>query len=226
MGPEKGAKSPHSDLGRGDLREGPVALVLGCPAEYLRPGDALECGIGPCIHAGQSSLTVVSRQAGYRPAVEENLPMEDVIKKKIALVGGAGFIGHHLALELVRRGADVHVIDGLQVNNLLSISTDFTDQANREMYTNMLQQRLELLRNAGVMVYPQDARDYHAMTQLTTAIKPEVIVHLAAVSHANRSNKDPYTTFDHSSRTLENALDNARYVKAHFVYLSSSMVYG
>jgi nucleoside-diphosphate-sugar epimerase len=60
-----------------------------------------------------------------------------------------------------------------------------------------------------------------------TQIKPEVIVHLAAVSHANRSNKDPYSTFDHSLRTLENALDFSRTASLkRFVYLSSSMVYG
>jgi len=41
-------------------------------------------------------------------------------------------------------------------------------------------------------------------------IKPKVVIHLAAVSHANRSNKDPHSTFDHSLRTLENALDNAK----------------
>ena len=152
--------------------------------------------------------------------------MEESIKKKVVLVGGAGFIGHHLALELVRRGADVHVIDALAVNNLLSISSDFTDPANRELYLDMLQQRLQLLRDGNITLYPQDARDYHALTKLILAIEPQVIVHLAAVAHANRSNKDPYTTFDHSSRTLENALDNARYVKAHFIYFSSSMVYG
>jgi nucleoside-diphosphate-sugar epimerase len=50
-------------------------------------------------------------------------------------------------------------------------------------------------------------------------------VQLAAVAHANRANKDPYSTFDHSFRTLENALDCARAGK-HFVYFSSSMVYG
>jgi nucleoside-diphosphate-sugar epimerase len=54
-----------------------------------------------------------------------------------------------------------------------------------------------------------------------------VIVHLAAVAHANRSNKDPYSTFDHSLRTLENALDVARGIGVkRFVFLSSSMVYG
>jgi nucleoside-diphosphate-sugar epimerase len=53
-----------------------------------------------------------------------------------------------------------------------------------------------------------------------------VIVHLAAVSHAGRSNKDPYNTFDHSLRTLANALECARGNVEHFVYFSSSMVYG
>ena len=39
-------------------------------------------------------------------------------KKKIILVGGAGFIGHNLAISLQMKGADVKVLDSLQVNNL------------------------------------------------------------------------------------------------------------
>jgi nucleoside-diphosphate-sugar epimerase len=54
-----------------------------------------------------------------------------------------------------------------------------------------------------------------------------VIVLLAAVAHASRSNKDPYATFDHSLRTLENALDWARGEPLEqFIYFSSSMIYG
>lgn len=152
--------------------------------------------------------------------------MLDLTGKNVVLVGGAGFIGHHLGLELARRGARVHVIDSLQVNNLLSASTDFTDQDSRTLYLQMLHRRLELLEEAGVKLYPQDARDYHALSRLISSIDPAVIVHLAAVSHANRSNKDPFNTFDHSLRTLENALDVARNTKPHFVFLSSSMAYG
>ena len=56
---------------------------------------------------------------------------------------------------------------------------------------------------------------------------PDTIVHLAAVAHANRSNKDPFSTFDHSMRTLENALDWGRASDLHrFIFFSSSMVYG
>ncbi len=47
------------------------------------------------------------------------------------------------------------------------------------------------------------------------------------MAHANRSNKDPFSTFDHSMRTLENALDWARASNLHrFIFFSSSMVYG
>ena len=56
----------------------------------------------------------------------------------------------------------------------------------------------------------EDARDYHKLSNLINDLKPQIIIHLAAVSHANRSNKDPHSTFDHSLRTLENALDNAK----------------
>lgn len=152
--------------------------------------------------------------------------MGSLKNKKIVLVGGAGFIGHNLALEMVRRGAQVEVIDSLQVNNLLSLTTEVADPYNRELYTRIVNQRLDLMREAGVVLHPQDARDYHALSRIIASIKPDVIVQLAAVAHANRSNKDPFSTFDHSLRTLENALDAARGQCEHFVYLSSSMAYG
>ncbi len=151
--------------------------------------------------------------------------MDTLQGRRIAIIGGGGFIGHHLALELKRRGANVYVIDGLQVNNLLSLMTDGAE--NRELYTRMVNERLDLMRQARIDLHPQDARDYHAMSRLLDTFKPDVIVHLAAVAHAGRSNKDPFSTFDHSLRTLENALDVARGIGTkRFVFLSSSMVYG
>jgi nucleoside-diphosphate-sugar epimerase len=90
----------------------------------------------------------------------------------------------------------------------------------------MLNERLDLLRNARVPLHPMDARDYHVLCRVLGQIEPQVIIHLAGVAHAGRSNKDPYNTFDHSLRTLENALDWARGNCEHFIFLSSSMVYG
>jgi len=146
--------------------------------------------------------------------------------KKITLIGGAGFIGHNLAIHLKNLGADVSIIDSLQVNNLASFSVSSKESVNRTLYLSILNERQKLLKNAGIPLYIQDARDYHALSGLIADIAPQIVIQLAAVSHANKSNKDPYSTFDHSFRTLENALDASREKVEHFIYFSSSMVYG
>ncbi len=146
--------------------------------------------------------------------------------RRVTLIGGAGFIGHNLALALAREGAEVQVVDSLQVNNLLWLHSTMADLPNKYLYLAIINQRLDLLRQAGIPLIVQDARDYLALSRLITELKPEIVVHLAAVSHAGRSNKDPYSTFDHSLRTLENALDSTRGRIEHFIFLSSSMVYG
>jgi nucleoside-diphosphate-sugar epimerase len=153
--------------------------------------------------------------------------MSSLQGRKIALLGGAGFIGHNLALVLKEQGAEVAIVDSLQVNNLLAFQESNPAIVNRKLYTRILHDRLELLNQADIPLYVQDVRDYHTLCKYLNRIRPDTIIHLAAVSHAGQSNKDPYNTFDHSLRTLENALDGSRtdYVK-HFVYFSSSMVYG
>jgi nucleoside-diphosphate-sugar epimerase len=149
--------------------------------------------------------------------------------KSIVLIGGAGFIGHNLALHLKSKGADVSIIDGMQVNNLLSLVDNVDKVPHPDLFTAVVLERIKLLKDAQVKLYVQDARDYHAITRLLNNIDPQVIIQLAAVSHANRSNKDPYSTFDHSFRTLENSLDWARGGSSkveQFIFFSSSMVYG
>ena len=144
--------------------------------------------------------------------------------KKILLVGGCGFIGHNLALLLKKKSHEVFIVDSLGVNNILTF-TD-SDIKNKKLYTSILNNRIELLNDNNISLAIQDARDYHTISRLYAQINPDIIFHLAAVSHANKSNKDPHSTFDHSLRTLENTLDYAKSKKAHVIYMSSSMVYG
>lgn len=147
-------------------------------------------------------------------------------KKRVAIVGGAGFIGHNLALKLAELGAEPHVVDGLQVNNLGYYSSGYSANPNGERYIAFINERLALLRAAKVGLHVIDARDYHVVTQTLKNIQPDVVVHLAAIAHANRSNKDPFSTFDHSMRTLENVLDATRSQGIQVIFFSSSMVYG
>ena len=148
--------------------------------------------------------------------------------KKIALIGGAGFIGHNLAVHLQSLGAKVEIIDGMQINNLLSLVDNIDNLPHPELSLAIINERTELLKTLEINIRVQDARDYHALSKLLSYIKPNIIIQLAAVSHANRSNKEPYSTFDHSFRTLENALDWSRHNSdlEQFIFFSSSMVYG
>ncbi len=146
--------------------------------------------------------------------------------KKILIIGGAGFIGHNLALKLKEIGADVCIIDGLTINNLYSLEKNENKLPYPKLAMKILNERQKLLKKARVPLHIEDARKYNELSALVNVIKPKVVIHLAAVSHANRSNKDPHSTFDHSLRTLENALDNVKNNVEHFIFLSSSMVYG
>jgi nucleoside-diphosphate-sugar epimerase len=146
--------------------------------------------------------------------------------KKVVITGGAGFIGHNLALALARQGAKVDIIDSLAVNNLHAFISSAEAIQNRSLYLHLIQERLHMLELAGIPVHVQDARDYHTLSPLLNNLAPDVLIHLAAVAHANVANKNPYSTFDHSLRTLENALDSVRSRGTHFIYFSSSMVYG
>lgn len=154
------------------------------------------------------------------------MKIKSIKNKKILIIGGAGFIGHNLALEIKNRGGNVEIIDSLEINNYTSVLSNRDNLPFPELSLNILDQRLRLLKEKKIPLHVLDARNYHSLSHKIDNIKPNIIVHLAAVSHANRSNKDPHTTFDHSLRTLENALDNSKNKIDHFIYFSSSMVYG
>lgn len=139
---------------------------------------------------------------------------------KIALVGGAGLIGHNIALRMKRKGHDVLIVDPLQVNNKFAL-------LGNALYSAMIEERLALLSHAKIPLMHVDARDYHQLCNVLGPWNPDKIVHLAAIAHIDRSNKDPFSTFDHNLRTLENTLDLARSLKnPHVVFFSSSTAYG
>jgi len=153
--------------------------------------------------------------------------MISIKNKNILLIGGAGFIGHHLALKLKDKGANVFIVDGMNVNNVLHFtSTGKNEIDNRKLYLYILNQRIDIIQKNDIPLYVEDARNYHSISSFIDKLKIDIVFHLAAVSHAAQSNKTPYTTFDHSFRTLENALDSSRERVEHFVYFSSSMIYG
>lgn len=149
-----------------------------------------------------------------------------MINKNVLLVGGAGFIGHNLALKLKKKNYKVIIADFLKVNNIKKLNNDSIK--NKKLYTKVLNERLNILKTNKIKIIDLDSRNYKAVCKIFNKFKPSIVYHLAAVAHANISNKDPFSTFDHSLRTLENTLDASRSIKnlERFLYISSSMVYG
>ena len=149
-----------------------------------------------------------------KEAVGEKVSAEwmSIAGKRIALVGGAGFIGHNLALRLNERGAHVEVIDGLEVNNLLYYAALPRDtEPNRELYLKILNQRLDLINEAEIPLHRLDARDYDALSR---TLERDRARRRSSISPPSRTpgsrTRTRSRTFDHSLRTLENALDYAR----------------
>src|SRR5262245_27362669 len=121
---------------------------------------------------------------------------------RVALIGGAGFVGHHLAVALCAREHDVLVVDHLAVNNTVSLMENknglWTDK-----YPRFCRQRAQAWNNAGAEFALADASDYHSLSRKVAPWKPDVIIHLAAVAHITVTRADEYLAFKNSILTLK-----------------------
>lgn len=155
---------------------------------------------------------------------------QKLANERILLVGGAGFIGHNLALELRRYGATVMVADNLMVNNLIANAYGENGAgARHQLYANFLSDRFEMMRSVGVLLRNADARILSDLNVLFQEFKPTKVVHLAAIASAVDARKNPGLAFDLQLVTLRNVLELCRLAATEVnqvLLLSSSTVYG
>jgi len=159
---------------------------------------------------------------------------ETVVKRlageRLMLVGGAGFIGHNLALELRRVGVETMIVDNLMVNSL----TENVYGTDRELvqaraYLNFLLDRFRMLREAGVELRNGDARLVGDVARTFNEFRPTKVVHLSAIASAVDARQDPGLAFDLQLVTLRNLLEQCRVGTNgvnQLMFLSSSTVYG
>ena len=118
---------------------------------------------------------------------------------KVLITGGAGFIGTNLTIGLLNSGFTVKVFDDLSTGLKQNVSKD-----------------AEFV-NASIL----------ETSHLNKAIEDcEVVVHLGARGSVPRSIKDPVATHNVNSTGTLNVLEAARTSKSHYIFSSSSSVYG
>ena len=119
---------------------------------------------------------------------------------RIAVTGGAGFIGSNLTRRLLEEGYEVTVIDDLSTGLLSNVN-----QNDMEFY----------------QITVTDSR------ALTSALENcETVVHFAARGSVPRSIKNPVATHEVNATGTLNVLEAVRKTGAHLIFSSSSSVYG
>jgi UDP-glucose 4-epimerase len=150
--------------------------------------------------------------------------------ERVMLVGGAGFIGHHLALECRQKGAEIVVVDNMQINNIVKIVSDRSlDEIRRRLYVNFLLDRFALLRENAIAIENVDARQMAELTNVFNEFQPTKAIHLSAISSAVTANQVPGLAYDLQISTLRNILELCRLKHSscnHITFMSSSTVYG
>jgi UDP-glucose 4-epimerase len=122
------------------------------------------------------------------------------VKKRVAITGGAGFVGSNLAAALISDGHDVTIIDDLSTG--LKSNIDFENSKFLEMSITDGERLKKEFKDC------------------------EVIFHLGARGSVPRSIKNPVATHEVNATGTLNVLEAARETGAHVIFSSSSSVYG
>lgn len=137
--------------------------------------------------------------------------------KRIFLTGGAGFIGCHIARQLLAEGHEVAVYDSF-INYVFPLNQVHIDNINN---------RLGLIHSR-IKVYRGSTQDQDCMRRALFDFKPHRVVHLAAMPLANLAVEHPEEAVQAIMMGTMNLLQVARELPGleRLVYVSSSMVYG
>jgi len=124
---------------------------------------------------------------------------------KILITGGAGFIGSHLCEKYTFEGHTVICLDNFMNCNLANIRALLTHRNFKLVYG--------------------DVRDFDLLEKIIRDV--DVIIHLAAQIHVDRSILEPKLTYDINVFGTLNILELARrYDVSKVIYASTSEVYG
>ena len=131
---------------------------------------------------------------------------------RFLVTGTAGFIGFHVAKELVRAGHQVVGVDGM---------TPYYDVALKRRRHGLL------LQSPGFSAHELMLEDIPALTGVYQNCRPDVVIHLAAQAGVRYSVENPRAYIDANVVGTFNLLELAReHQPKHLLLASTSSVYG
>jgi UDP-glucose 4-epimerase len=129
--------------------------------------------------------------------------------KKILLTGGAGYIGSHTAVELIRQGFEVVIIDDLSRSEARMI------------------EGIEKITGQKVKFYQGDCADEVFLQNVFTKEKVEAVIHFAAYKSVNESVENPLLYYKNNIGSMVNLLKQMQQFQINKIIFSSSCtVYG
>jgi UDP-glucuronate 4-epimerase len=130
---------------------------------------------------------------------------------RVLVTGVAGFIGFHLTRKLNNAGIEVMGID--QLNDYYDIS--------------LKEARLELLQSPHFTFEKISLEDRGELERLFKQFRPEIVIHLAGQAGVRHSLKNPHLYIQSNVVGFTNIIEECqRHQVKHFIYASSSSVYG
>lgn len=128
---------------------------------------------------------------------------------KILVTGGAGYIGSHTCLELLRKGHQVQVIDSLYNGSIEALK------------------RVKRLSNGNLAFKQCDIRDTQAIDGVFSEFKPDAVIHFAGLKAVGESVSEPAHYYDVNvggTAVLLGAMERSGC--DNIVFSSSATVYG
>ena len=128
---------------------------------------------------------------------------------KVLVTGGAGYIGSHTCVELLKAGHEVFVIDNLSNGHEAALD------------------RIRLITNCELQFMNADIRDSNALDKIFNTFKPDTVIHFAGLKAVGESVADPVKYYDVNvggSISLLAAMSKAECNS--IVFSSSATVYG
>lgn len=129
--------------------------------------------------------------------------------KNILITGGAGYIGSHIAVELLNKNYKVIVYDNLTNSSKISV------------------QRVEEITGKNITFYEADILDEKKLSEVFKKEKIDVVIHCAALKSVGESVKKPLEYYHNNiTGTLSLLKIMRKYSCKNIIFSSSATVYG